>query len=380
MSRILSEKTTSFERDVTWMQKALALAEKGRFTTSPNPRVGCVIVSADGHLVGEGFHKQAGTPHAEVHALRMAKTQTQGATAYVTLEPCSHYGRTPPCADALIAANVSRVVVAMTDPYEEVCGRGIKKLQDAGIQVDIGVCEDESQKLNRGFVKRVTKGRPFVTLKLAASLDGKIALCNGESQWITGPEARKDVQYHRAQSCAILTGSGTVIADDPSLLVRGAQAEFEDYPLDHIRQPLRVVVDSGNNIPAESKMLHDGYPVWLVNTNERPHISSDSVSQLTLPASALGKVDLSVLLDELGSKQINNLWVEGGSVLAGALLEAQLVDEVIVYQAPKIIGDKAISLVTMGELTSLSSSIELGLDNVERLGDDVKMTYRVIEK
>ena len=367
------------DQDVKWMQYALALAKKGVYTTTPNPRVGCVIVSPSGDIVGEGFHIQAGTPHAEVHALRMAGEMAKGATAYVTLEPCSHHGRTPPCADALVAAQVARVVVAMKDPFEQVCGRGIAKLENAGIEVVVGVCEQEAKALIRGFLKRVERHKPFVTLKLAASLDGKTALSNGVSQWITGPESRRDVQRHRAKSCAILTGSGTVIADDPSLLVRESQAEFEQYPLSKIRQPLRVIVDSDNTVPDDRKMFNDGYPVWLVNTHHRPHIPSQDVTQHTLDA-LNDKVDLSALLLKLGASDINELWVEGGAGLAGAMLEAGEVDEVIVYIAPKLLGDKAMPLVVLPDIASLSNAISLTLVGQETLGQDIKLTYRVENK
>lgn len=363
-------------QDETWMLQALAIAKKGRYTTTPNPRVGCVILDKNGKKVGEGFHMQAGTPHAEVHALRMAGDKAAGGTAYVTLEPCSHYGRTPPCADALIAASLSRVVVAIKDPFEQVCGRGIAKLENAGIEVRVGVCETQARELIQGFLKRVACQKPFVTLKLAASLDGKTALSNGVSQWITGPEARKDVQRHRAQSCAVLTGSGTVIADDPSLLVRSEQAEFDDYPLAHIRQPLRVIVDSENAVPSDRKMFQDGHPIWLVNAKSRPHIPSQSVSQFTI-GNDNGKVDLPRLMRELGSNDINDVWVEGGAGLAGALLEAGEVDQLIVYVAPKILGHHAMPLVQLPDITSLSDAVNLSFVNQETLGQDIKLTYRV---
>lgn len=363
-------------QDETWMLQALAIAKKGRYTTTPNPRVGCVILDKNGKKVGEGFHMQAGTPHAEVYALRMAGDKAAGGTAYVTLEPCSHYGRTPPCADALIAASLSRVVVAIKDPFEQVCGRGIAKLENAGIEVRVGVCETQARELIQGFLKRVACQKPFVTLKLAASLDGKTALSNGVSQWITGPEARKDVQRHRAQSCAVLTGSGTVIADDPSLLVRSEQAEFDDYPLAHIRQPLRVIVDSENAVPSDRKMFQDGHPIWLVNAKSRPHIPSQSVSQFTI-GNDNGKVDLPRLMLELGSNDINDVWVEGGAGLAGALLEAGEVDQLIVYVAPKILGHHAMPLVQLPDITSLSDAVNLSLVNQETLGQDIKLTYRV---
>lgn len=365
------------QNDCYWMAKAIQLAQKGRYTTSPNPRVGCVIVDENNQLIGQGFHIKAGTPHAEVHALRDAAATreqgAQGATAYVTLEPCSHYGRTPPCAEALVNAKVRRVVIGMTDPNPTVSGNGIRILQEAGVDVVSDVMATQAAALNPGFIKRMLTGRPYVRLKLGISLDGKIALGNGVSQWITGPDARRDVQRYRAQSCAVLTGSGTVKADDPSLLVRSSEANLHSYPLDELRQPARVVVDSANVIRGDFQLLNDGHTTFIATTTghcdgeDEQHIA---VSQLN------GKLDLDALLLALGNKQFNEVWVEAGPGLAGALLSKGLVDELICYQAPKLLGDKGISMVRLPAFTSLDQSISLSLIENRQIGNDIKLIFR----
>ncbi|WP_269520193.1 bifunctional diaminohydroxyphosphoribosylaminopyrimidine deaminase/5-amino-6-(5-phosphoribosylamino)uracil reductase RibD [Alteromonas sp. BMJM2] len=363
--------------DYYWMAKAIKLAKKGRYTTSPNPRVGCVIVDEHNHCIGQGYHVKAGTPHAEVHALHQARQSHErslsAATAYVTLEPCSHYGRTPPCAEALINANVARVVIAMTDPNPNVSGNGIRKLQEAGIEVVSDVMAAEAAALNPGFVKRMLTGTPFLRLKLGISLDGKIALENGVSQWITGPQARRDVQRYRAQSCCVLTGSGTVLADDPSLLVRPSEAQLSDYPLDEIRQPARVVVDSKGIINGEYQCLNDGHTT-LIATCET-HVDTDALHYLSLKESQ-GQVDLHALMQALGDKQYNEVWVEAGPGLAGALLNAGLVDELICYQAPILLGNKGRSMVTLPCFTAIEQSISLSLIENRQVGNDIKLTYR----
>lgn len=363
--------------DYYWMAKAIQLAKKGRYTTSPNPRVGCVIVDEYNHCIGQGYHVKAGTPHAEVHALRQARQSheksLEAATAYVTLEPCSHYGRTPPCAEALINANVARVVIAMTDPNPNVSGNGIRKLQEAGIEVVSDVMAAEAAALNLGFVKRMLTGKPFVRVKLGISLDGKIALENGVSQWITGPQARRDVQRHRAQSCCVLTGSGTVFADDPSLLVRPSEAQLSDYPLDEIRQPARVVVDSKGVINGDYQCLNDAHTT-LIATCEA-HMDTDAQHYLSVKENQ-GRVDLHALMQALGDKQYNEVWVEAGPGLAGALLEAGLVDELICYQAPILLGNKGRSMVTLPSFTAIEQSISLSLIENRQVGNDIKLTYR----
>ncbi|BCO19775.1 riboflavin biosynthesis protein RibD [Alteromonas sp. KC3] len=364
-------------RDYHWMAKAIQLAKKGLYTTSPNPRVGCVIVDESNQLIGEGFHIQAGTPHAEVHALREAalsrKQGAKGATAYVTLEPCSHFGRTPPCAEALVKAQVARVVIAMTDPNPNVSGNGIRILQDAGIEVVSDVMAAEAAALNPGFIKRMLTGIPFVRVKLGISLDGKIALSNGVSQWITGAEARRDVQHYRAKSCAVLTGSGTVKADDPSLLVRVNEAGFTDYPLEEVRQPTRVVVDSKNALGQDYQLMKDGHTTLIATTQAQPDTASE---HFICVDEQEGKVDLSALLQALGDKQYNEVWVEAGPGLAGALLSKGLVDELICYQAPKLLGDKGISMVNLPDFTSLDQSISLTLIENRQVGNDIKLIFR----
>ena len=298
------------KNDYFWLAKAIQLAQQGRFTTSPNPRVGCVIVDENNHLLGQGYHIQAGTPHAEVHALRQASNArpqgAKGATAYVTLEPCSHFGRTPPCAVALVEAKVARVVIAMTDPNPNVCGNGISILQEAGIEVVSEVMAAEAAALNPGFIKRMLTGKPFVRVKLGISLDGKIALQNGVSQWITGAEARRDVQQYRAQSCVVLTGSGTVKADNPSLLVREQEAQFTNYPLEHIRQPARVVVDGKSKLSRDYTLFNDGNITFYDVTGSPRH----RYSALSPTDEKDGKLDLHALMSALGDKQYNEVWVE----------------------------------------------------------------------
>ena len=326
------------DTDRDMMRRALALAAEGRFSTSPNPRVGCIIAHG-GQIVGQGFHLKAGGPHAEVHALRQAGESARGATAYVTLEPCSHYGRTPPCAEALIQAGVSRVVAALSDPNPQVAGKGLAMLSAAGIRTESGLLETEARELNRGFLSRIERGRPFVRLKCAASLDGKTALSDGLSQWITGEAARHDVQILRAESCAVLTGIGTVLADDPQLNVRA-------FPT--LRQPLRIVLDSRLRLPPTAKLLADPespvlpekYPAALATV---PHLDI-----LTIPATD-GRISLPAALPLLAERGIGELLVEAGATLCGAFLQAGLVDEIVLYQAGKILGGNARSLFDLPE-------------------------------
>jgi len=328
--------------DEIYMARALELARRGRFTTTPNPNVGCVIVR-DGAIVGEGYHFRAGEPHAEVHALRMAGEKARGATAYVTLEPCSHHGRTPPCCDALIAAGVARVVAAMQDPNPEVAGRGLYRLQQAGIEVSHGLMMQEAEALNRGFLKRMRTGFPWVQLKLGASLDGRTAMASGESQWITSPEARRDVQRLRAQSSAILTTSATVLADDPSLTVRWdelSQDTQAKYAQQDLRQPVRVVIDSHNRVTPQHRLIAQPGETWLARQQPDDLAWPGNVEQFSVPR-LNEQTDLVSLLMLLGRRQINSVWVEAGAKLAGALLAAGVVDELIVYLALKLLGDNS---------------------------------------
>ncbi len=355
---------------------AIQLATKGSFTTSPNPNVGCVIVDANDQLIGQGWHKQAGTPHAEVHALAQAGIKAKGATAYVTLEPCSHFGRTPPCAKALIEAGVSKVVAAMRDPNPLVAGKGLAMLADAGIETQFGLLEAEAEALNPGFLTRMRKQRPFVTLKLASSLDGKTAMANGHSQWITGAAARADVQVHRAQSCAILSTAATVLADDASLTVRPESIAFElDRGLEW-RQPLRVILDSQNRLTPELTLFQQGGPILLINTTPNTAAFAENVSQWQCPVAETG-FDLLALMLELGQRQINSVWVEAGARLTGSLLQAQLVDQFILYQAPKIMGHKGRALLELPEFTHMQQAYALAWQDVRQVGDDLKLTASV---
>ena len=350
------------------MARALQLAERGLWTTSPNPRVGCVLVLA-GQVVGEGWHEKAGEPHAEVHALRAAGDKARGATAYVTLEPCSHTGRTPPCAEALIAAGVSRVVAAMTDPNPLVAGQGLAMLQAAGIEAASGLLENEACELNIGFVSRMTRGRPWLRLKAAASLDGKTALNNGVSQWITGPEARRDGQRWRARACAILTGIGTVRDDDPQLNVRDVETP---------RQPLRVVVDSRLETPLTARILQGG-PVLIAGAVENPEKSallrSTGAEVLILP-NAAGKVELKDLLEALGRRGINEVHAEAGFKLNGSLMREGLVDELLLYLAPCLIGHAARGLFNLPELATLDGKRLLQIRDLRQIGEDIRLIAR----
>ncbi|ALB61894.1 Diaminohydroxyphosphoribosylaminopyrimidine deaminase / 5-amino-6-(5-phosphoribosylamino)uracil reductase [Cronobacter condimenti 1330] len=360
--------------DEFYMARALTLASQGRFTTHPNPRVGCVIVK-DGTIVGEGFHYRAGEPHAEVHALRMAGDKARGATAYVTLEPCSHHGRTPPCCDALINAGVTRVVAAMQDPNPQVAGRGLYRLQQAGIEVSHGLMMSEAEALNKGFLKRMRTGFPFIQLKLGASLDGRTAMANGESQWITSPQARQDVQRLRAESHAILTTSATVLADDPSMTVRWDELDETtqaQYPHENLRQPLRIVLDRQNQVTPAHKITNQPGETWLARACPDDTVWPQGVEQLPTPVHN-GKLDLVLLMMQLGKRQVNSIWVEAGPHLAGALLQAGLVDELIVYMAPKLLGSEARGLFALPELAHLADAPRLEFRDVVQVGPDLRL-------
>ena len=348
--------------DHEFMARALRLAARGLYTTSPNPRVGCVLVK-DGAVVGEGWHQRAGEAHAEIHALGLALEAARGATAYVTLEPCCHHGRTPPCTDALMGAGLGRVVAAMTDPNPRVAGQGLARLAAAGIVTEQGLMDAEARELNIGFVSRMTRGRPWVRVKIAASLDGKTALCNGASQWITGPEARQDGHRWRARACAILTGSGTVRSDDPQLTVRG---------VDTWRQPLRVIVDSRLETPPTAKALAGGNS--LVFSAVAGGLAGAEV--VCLP-DGQGRVDLAAMLAELGRRGINELHVESGPRLSGALLAAGLADELLLYQSPVLLGDKGRGMFDLPELTSLAGKRELRVVERRMLGADSRLLARL---
>lgn len=356
-------------QDFEWMTQALRLAERGLYTTSPNPRVGSVIVK-EGKLVGEGAHLKAGEPHAEVHALRQAGVKAKGATAYVTLEPCSHYGRTPPCANALVEAGIRRVVIAMQDPNPLVAGQGIAYLQSHGIEVSAGLLEAQALALNPGFVLRMSQQRPYVRLKVAASLDGKTALANGVSQWITTPAARRDVHHWRGRSCAMLTGIGTVLQDDPSLTVRDV-----DTP----RQPLRVIVDSQLRIPLTAKVLQQGqaiiaYAQFPTDESEEKlaRLQAMGVQTLALP-NADGKVDLPALLHRLAEQQVNEVMVEAGAALNGALLQTGMVDELLLYYAPKLMGASGAGMFALPDYVAMSQSLALNIVDVRHFDQDIRI-------
>ena len=362
-------------RDEFYMARALELARLGRFTTTPNPNVGCVIVR-DGEIVGEGYHRQAGGPHAEVHALRMAGDKARGATAYVTLEPCSHHGRTPPCCDALINAGVSRVVAAMQDPNPEVAGRGLYRLQQAGIDVSHGLMMQEAEALNRGFLKRMRTGFPWVQLKLGASLDGRTAMASGESQWITSAESRRDVQRLRAQSSAILSTSATVLADNPSLTVRYNELDSETQALygeAALRQPVRIIVDSQNRVTPQHRLIAQAGETWLARHSVDTQIWPENVTQLLVPEHN-HHLDLVVMMMLLGKKQINSVWVEAGAHFAGALLQAGVVDELIVYLSPKLLGDAGRGLCHLPGLEHLADVPEFTFSDVRQIGPDIRLT------
>lgn len=358
--------------DEMYMARALKLAARGRFTTHPNPNVGCVIVK-DGEIVGEGFHYRAGEPHAEVHALRMAGEKAKGATAYVTLEPCSHHGRTPPCCEALIAAGVSRVVAAMQDPNPQVAGRGLYRLQQEGIDVSHGLMMNEAEALNKGFLKRMRTGFPYIQLKMGASLDGRTAMASGESQWITSPQARRDVQRLRAQSHAILTSSATVLTDDPALTVRWDELNADTqalYPRENLRQPLRIVIDSQNRVTPQHRIVQQAGEMLFARTHEDVRQWPENVRSLLVPEHN-GHLDLVVLMMQLGKQQINSIWVEAGPTLAGALLQAGLVDELIVYIAPKLLGTDARGLCALPGLEKLEQAPHFKFNEIRHVGPDI---------
>lgn len=353
------------------MAKALRLAAKGLYTTQPNPRVGCVLVK-DGRIIAKGWHRKAGEPHAEIHALIEAGDQARGATAYVTLEPCSHHGRTPPCADALIKAGVKQVVIAMEDPNPQVSGQGVDRLRDAGIEVISGVLEAQARELNPGFIKRMSSGLPFVRIKLAMSLDGRTAMASGESQWITGPAARNDVQKLRARSSAILTAMGTVIADDPSLNVRisGEQLGLDTDP----HQPIRVILDSKLRCPQDAKLFSLPGQTVILTCHPEP-LSHDYIHAEVVQLNAHnGRVDLHAAMQWLAQQEINEVHVEAGSVLCGALLEAGLVDEMVIYMAPHLMGNQARGLFQLPAIHNMEQRLKLVIKEIRMVGQDVRIT------
>lgn len=376
------------ELDRAAMARAMELAQRGLETTQPNPRVGCVLTHR-GQIVGEGWHERAGEPHAEINALHAAGPRAEGATAYVTLEPCSHHGRTPPCVEALIAAKVARVVFALEDPNPLVSGRGAEALRRAGVSVDSGLLAAEAAELNPGFLKRMRCGRPWVRLKLAMSLDGRTALANGASQWITGPAAREDVHHWRARSSAIMTGIGTVLADDPRLDVRLPDRATDRPGL----QPLRVVLDAHLRMPPSARMLTIAGNVLIMTTASgseaefaarRAQLIAKGAAIEEVVASANGesaggiRLSLTDVLDRLGRREVNELWVESGPRLAGALLHQAVVDELIVYVAPKLLGPQARPLIEMDELRNMQDAPNFTVVESCQIGHDIRLRLRPV--
>jgi diaminohydroxyphosphoribosylaminopyrimidine deaminase/5-amino-6-(5-phosphoribosylamino)uracil reductase len=352
------------DSDLLYLHAAIELAARGMYSATPNPRVGCIIVR-DGEVLGRGWHVRAGEGHAEVNAMADAASSVAGATVYVSLEPCAFHGRTPPCSEALIEAGVARVVAAMTDPHPEVAGRGFAALRQAGIAVDV-VEVAEAQTLNAGYVTRQRTSRPLVRLKTAISLDGRSGMASGESQWITGVAARSDVQAWRARSCAILSGSGTLLADDARLTVRDESFAVEG----RIRQPLRVIVDSHLQLSADAAVFSEPGATLIVHAEgAQPQVSG--AEHLAMGARG-GKVDLAALLDELGARGCNELLVEAGAGLLGALLDAQLWDEMLVYLAPKLLGSDARPLAKLS-LTSMSEAVQANIADCVQVGDDLRI-------
>jgi len=361
--------------DRGFMARALELAQRGMYTTTPNPRVGCVLVSG-GRVIGEGYTQPAGMNHAEIQALAAARASgadVRGATAYVSLEPCSHHGRTPPCVAALIESGVARVVAALEDPNPQVAGQGLASLRAAGIATECGLMEVEARELNLGFISRMTRGRPWLRLKVAASLDGKTALNNGNSQWITGAAARADGHHWRARACAVLTGFGTVRDDDPQLTVRGV-----DYGSNAPRRPLKVVVDSRLEIPLTARLL-DGGPVVVAAAEADPAKAAalrERGAEVVVLANERGKVDLAALMSELARRGINEIHAEAGFKLNGSLLREGLVDEFLFYLAPTLLGDAARGMFDLPELADLAGRRDLQVVELSRVGEDIRLLAR----
>lgn len=368
------------EQDRCWMARAIQLAAKGRYTTHPNPRVGCVLVR-DGDIVGEGFHVRAGEGHAEVNALRMAGDRAVGATAYVTLEPCSHHGKTPPCAEALVQARVARVVSAMVDPNPQVAGRGIKRLRNAGIEASSGLLEAEAKALNPGFIKRMEQGLPYVRIKTASSLDGRTAMQSGESQWITGAAARSDVQRLRAQSSVIVTGVDSILHDDSSLTVRENELQLDNTAEIVQKQPLRVVMDSQLRMPLNAKILRQPGRTLIATVSHDAGKTGALIqagAEVVQLSAVQGHVSIKALLEHLVvAEQCNELLIETGAKLAGAFIRAGVVDELVVYQAMTLMGSDARPMYAL-PYAKMDEQIRLQLLDSRMLGDDLRLSLRPV--
>ncbi|WP_257174611.1 bifunctional diaminohydroxyphosphoribosylaminopyrimidine deaminase/5-amino-6-(5-phosphoribosylamino)uracil reductase RibD [Colwellia sp. M166] len=365
--------------DYKFMQGAINLAKRGHFTTSPNPRVGCVIVLND-EIVGEGYHQKAGQGHAEVHALKQAGNKAKGATAYVTLEPCSHYGLTPPCAEALIKAQVGHVIAAMVDPNPKVSGRGLELLNAAGITTQFGLLEQDARALNPGFIQLMTTKLPYVRVKLAASLDGKTAMASGESQWITSSEARTDVQRLRAQSCAVVCGADSVIFDAAKMTVRWHDlGELKNsYAQADVRQPVRIIIDGKNRLTPDLAIFQSESKILLIrHTIENDLTWPHFVEQVPMvKAKNSDHIDLRALLAYLAKQGLNDILIESGAQLAGAFISENLVDELVLYQAPKLMGADGKSLVNMPDVKQLSAAKNLDVTDIRMIGKDIRLTAK----
>lgn len=364
------------QADPVFMARALRLAERGLYTTMPNPRVGCVLVK-HGQIIGEGWHYRAGEGHAEVNALAQAGEQARDATAYVTLEPCSHTGKTGPCSEALIAAGVARVVYAMEDPNPQVSGRGLEKLTAAGIEVAGPLLEDDARALNPGFVKRMEQKRPLVRCKLAMSLDGRTAMASGQSKWVTGRKAREDVQRLRAHSCAIISGIDTVLSDNASLTVRADELQLANAEDAAAKQPLRVILDSRLRLTRNSEILNHPSPILLVHNGSDKNADKlagwpEHLELMALPGKE-GRIDLLALVRELARRECNEVLVEAGATLAGSFLRLGLLDEIIVYMAPKLLGSNARPLFDL-PLNTMAAALPLKIQNIRAVGNDWRIT------
>ncbi len=379
-----SQNSTGEFNDQYYMARALRLAERGLWSTDPNPRVGCVIVR-EGEIVGEGWHQVAGEPHAEIHALQMAKEKAAGATCYVTLEPCCHQGKTPPCTDAIIKAGINRVVIAMTDPNPLVSNQGVEILSKAGIVVDTGILSSDAEQLNPGFLMRMRHNRPYIRCKLGMSLDGRTAMESGESQWITSSDARYDVQCLRARSSAIMTGAGTILADNPRLTVRedelsSCQLQSKTAP----KQPLRVIIDTHLSTPANARILTDSETTIIFTaSNSKSPIPMLEKAGATVIHLANGEreVDLVAACELLASEyEINEMLMETGATLSGAMLRAGLIDEMVIYMAPILMGNKARGLFNLPHIERLNQHISLDIEEIRAVGCDWRITARPIYK
>lgn len=358
--------------DAEYMSRALQLAVRGHFSTSPNPRVGCVLVK-NGTVIAEGWHAVAGGPHAEVHALQQAGAAAEGSTAYVTLEPCSHHGKTGPCCEALVQAGIERVVYGMQDPNPQVAGKGLQTLRDAGISVDGPLLEQQSQALNPGFIKRMQTGMPFVRLKMAMSLDGRTAMASGESFWITGEPARRDVQRLRAQACVVITAASTVLSDDAQLTVR----EQKYLAALGTRRPLRVLLDQHAHVSPTARIFDNAAPTLWCTSKPRPTDLPEHIQHWSLPVQQ-HRADLHALLAELARRGCNEVLVEAGATLAGSFLQEKLVNEMVIYMAPKLLGSTARPLFTL-PFESMADAHNLKILDVRAVGDDWRFTIKPLD-